>query len=226
MTAGGERTHAERLGLLRGLYAIVGDEDPVGRAGAAVAGGAGVVQLRMKRAPSGEILAVARDVVGLARGRALVIVNDRADLALLAGADGVHVGDEDLPPAEARRIVGAELLVGRTCRTLGEIRDAVAGGADHVGFGPMFPSRSKALTVEPRGLEALRGAAAVSPVPVVAIGGIALETIGAVARAGAAAAAVIEDLFSRGDARERAALLARAFAEGSGPGGSRREAAR
>ncbi len=215
MTAGGERTHAERLGLLRGLYAIVGDEDPVGRAGAAVQGGAGVVQVRMKVTPSGQILSVARAVVELARGRALVIVNDRADLALLAGADGVHLGDEDLPPAEARRIVGPDLLVGRTCRTPGEIRDAAAAGADHVGFGPMFPSRSKALTVEPRGLTALRAAAAGSPVPVVAIGGVSLATIGDVARAGAAAAAVIEDLFSRGDVRERAALLARGFEAGA-----------
>ncbi len=215
MTAGGERTHAERLALLRGLYAIVGDEDPVGRAEAAVEGGARVVQVRMKRAPSGEVLSATRAVVDVARGRALVIVNDRVDLAVLAGADGVHVGDEDLPPAEARRIVGPERLVGRTCRTLAEIGAAVAGGADHVGFGPMFQSRSKALSVAPRGLEELREAASVSPVPVVAIGGIALETIGEVARAGAAAAAVIEALFSRGDPRERAALLARAFEEGA-----------
>ena len=229
MTAGGEKTHAGRLGLLRGLYAIVGDEDPVGRAGAAVDGGARVVQVRMKGSPSGQILSAARAVVELARGRALVIVDDRADLAVLAGADGVHVGDEDLPPAEARRIVGADLLVGRTCRTPEEIRAAVRSGADHVGFGPMFQSRSKALAVEPRGLEALEEAATASPAPVVAIGGITLETIGEVARRGAAAAAVIEDLFSRGDVRERAALLARAFEDGtraervgSGRGGGRR----
>lgn len=215
MKAGGEQTRAERLRRLRGLYAIVGDEDPVGRAGAAVEGGATVVQVRLKRTPSGEALSVARRIAELARGRALVIVNDRADLAVLAGADGVHVGDDDLPPAEARRIVGPDRLVGRTCRTPEEIRAAAQGGADHVGFGPMFQSRSKELSQAPRGIEGLRGAAGTSPVPVVAIGGISLETIGEVARAGAAAAAVIDDLFSKGDVRRRAAELAAAFAAGA-----------
>jgi len=226
VTAGGEKTRAERLGRLRGLYAIVGDEDPVGRARAAIDGGARVVQVRMKRTPSGQILSAARAVVDLARGRALVIVNDRADLAMLAGADGVHLGDEDLPPAEARRIVGPALLVGRTCRTQAEIRAAAGEGADHVGFGPIFESRSKALAVEPRGLGALREAVTASPVPVVAIGGIALETIGEVARTGAAAAAVIDDLLSRGDVRERAALLALGFAEGERAGRAGMEAKR
>lgn len=201
-----------RLERLRGLYAIVGDEDPVGTAAAALDGGASVVQVRLKTTPTGAFLLAARTVVELARGRALVIVNDRADLAFLAGADGVHVGDEDLPPAEARRILGEGRLVGRTCRTLEEARAALDEGADHVGFGPMFGSASKALAVPPRGLALLREAAAALPAPVVAIGGITLETIGEVAAAGAAAAAVIHDLLGRGDVRERARLLSAAFA--------------
>jgi thiamine-phosphate pyrophosphorylase len=202
---------AGRLSRLRGLYAIVGDDDPVRRAGEALDGGAGVVQVRMKRTPAGPVLEAARRIVELARGRALVVVNDRADLAILAGADGVHVGDEDLPPRETRTLVGDGLLVGRTCRTLAEARAALAEGADHVGYGPMFGSRSKALTVPPRGLDALREVAAALGAPVVAIGGIGLETIGEVAAAGAAAAAVIEDLFSHGDVRARARLLADRF---------------
>ena len=208
-------TAASRPGRLRGLYAIVGDEDPVGRAARAIEGGAGVVQVRMKAAPAGEILAAARAIVDLARGRALVIVNDRADLAVLAGADGVHVGEEDLPVAEARRIVGPHLLVGRSTRTLAEARAALAAGADHVGFGPMFATRTKSIAAEPRGLPALRELAAALPAPVVAIGGITRETVGEVAAAGAAAAAVIEDLLARGDVRERARLLAGAFAAGA-----------
>ena len=171
-----------------------------------------MVQLRLKSSPAGAILAASRKVVELARGRALVLVNDRADLAVLADADGVHVGDEDLPPVEARRIVGEGRLVGRTCRTLDEARAALAEGADHVGFGPVFGSSSKPLPVAPRGLGALREVATALPAPVVAIGGITLESIGAVAEAGAAAAAVIHDLFARGDVRARAELLARAFA--------------
>ncbi len=205
------------MARLRGLYAIVGDEDPVAGAAAALDGGASVVQVRLKTTPTGAFLLAARQVVDLGRGRALVIVNDRADIAFLAGADGVHLGDEDLPPAEARRIVGDGLLVGRTCRTLAEARAALAEGADHVGFGPMFGSASKALPVAPRGLAALREVAAALPAPVVAIGGITLERIGEVAAAGAAAAAVIHDLFARGDVRRRARLLAAAFDAAAAP---------
>jgi len=208
--------HASRITRLRGLYAIVGDEDPIDRARLAVEGGAGVVQVRMKSSPAGTVLAASREIVALCRGRALVVVNDRADLALLAGADGVHVGDDDLPVEEARRIVGPGLLVGRSTRTLAEARDAIAAGADHVGFGPMFSTRTKEIAAEPRGLDALREVTGALGAPVVAIGGITLETVGDVARAGAAAAAVIEDLLSRGDVRGRAALLAARFAGGTG----------
>jgi thiamine-phosphate pyrophosphorylase len=205
---------AARLARLRGLYAIVGEVDPVDRAEAALAGGAGAIQVRMKRSPAGDVLDAVRRIVERARGRAIVIVNDRADLALLAGADGVHVGDEDLPPAEVRRLVGPSMLVGRTCRTLSDARAAIAEGADHVGYGPIFASRSKPLAVAPRGLDGLRQVAAGLAAPVVAISGITLETVAEVAAAGAAAAAVIEDLFERGDVRTRAAALAARFEEG------------
>ena len=208
--------HTSRIARLGGLYAIVGDDDPIGAARLAIEGGAGVVQVRMKSSPAGVILAAAREIVALAAGRALVIVNDRADLALLAGADGVHVGNDDLPAAEARRIVGPGLLVGRSTRTLAEAREAIVQGADHVGFGPMFATRTKSIAAEPRGLGALREVASGLGAPVVAIGGITLETIGEVARAGAAAAAVIEDLLARGDVRARAELLTARFAEGTG----------
>jgi len=204
-----------RLARLAGLYAIVGDDAPVERARAAVMGGAAVVQVRMKRAPAGEILAAARRIVELCRDRALVIVNDRVDLALLSGADGVHLGDEDLPVAEARRLCGEGLLVGRTTRSAEEGRLALSQGADHLGYGPIFPSRSKPLDVEPRGLAALRQTCRALPAPVVAISGIELASIGEVAAAGAACAAVIGDLFEQGDVAARARLLAEAFAQGA-----------
>lgn len=204
-----------RRARLTGLYAIAGGTDAVARAGAALAGGARVVQVRVKDAPAGDVLEIARRVVALARpAGALVLVNDRADLAILAGADGVHLGDEDLPPAEARRLVGPDLLIGRTCRTLAEAEAALAQGADHVGFGPIFGTRSKALAIPPRGLAPLREVCARLPAPVVAIGGITAATIGEVAAAGAACAAVIEDLFGQGDAEARARLLAAAFEAG------------
>jgi thiamine-phosphate pyrophosphorylase len=213
------QARAERLARLGGLYAIVGDLDPVSRAEAVIAGGARVVQVRMKRSPAGVLLEAARRIVALARGRALVLVNDRPDVALLSGADGAHLGEEDLPVPEARAILGPELLVGRTARTAEEARAALAAGADHVGYGPVFPSATKPLDVPPRGLEGLAATCVAVPAPVVAISGITLENIGAVARAGAAAAAVIGDLFDRGDPRARAEALAAEFAGGACRGG-------
>jgi thiamine-phosphate pyrophosphorylase len=202
---------AARRARLRGIYALVRTPE---EARAAVEGGACAVQVRLKDAPAGEVLEVARRVVGIAAGRALVLVNDRADLALLAGADGVHVGDEDLPVPEARRLLGPDLLVGRTCRTLEEARAAVAAGADHVGYGPVFASRTKPLPVPPRGIAALSEVCAGLGAPVVAISGIDLANVGEVARAGAACAAVVEAIVGRGEARENAARLAEAFERG------------
>lgn len=202
---------AARLARLAGLYVLVRSPE---EARAAIDGGARVVQVRAKGAPAGEVLEVARRAVALAAGRALVVVNDRADLALLAGADGVHLGDEDLPVAEARRLVGPDLLVGRTTRTLEEARAALRDGADHVGFGPIFPSRTKPLALPPRGLAALREVAAALPAPVVAISGIGLSNAGDVARAGAACAAVADAVFGAGDPAANAARLAAAFEAG------------
>lgn len=200
-----------RRARLRGVYALVRSPE---EARAAIAGGARVVQVRVKEAPAGAVLDVARRVVEAARDRALVIVNDRADLALLSGADGVHLGDEDLPVAEARRLLGPDLLVGRTCRTLEEANAAIASGADHVGYGPVFASRTKPLAVPPRGLAALAETCAALAAPVVAISGIDLANVADVARAGAACAAVVEAIFGKGDPRENAARLAQAFERG------------
>ncbi|HET8541667.1 MAG TPA: thiamine phosphate synthase [Anaeromyxobacter sp.] len=202
---------AARRARLAGLYVLVRSTE---EARAAIAGGAGVVQLRMKGAPAGEVLEASRRTVALAAGRALVIVNDRADLALLSGADGVHLGDEDLPVAEARRLVGADLLVGRTTRTLEEARAAIRDGADHVGYGPIFPSRTKPLPLPPRGLDGLREVAAALGAPVVAISGIDLSNVADVARAGAACAAVVDAVFGAGDPAGNAARLAAAFEAG------------
>src|SRR5512137_19448 len=208
---------SSRLLRLRGLYALVGGADPLAQAAAALDGGAGVVQLRVKDRPAGDVLELARRLVALARGRALVIVNDRADLAVLAGADGVHVGEEDLPVAAAREVAGPDLLVGRSTRTLEAARRALDEGADHVGFGPIFATATKAIAEPPRGLAMLAEVATRLPAPVVAIGGIGLEEIETVAGAGAAAAAVIGALFDHPEPRARAEALAAAFAAGRRP---------
>jgi thiamine-phosphate pyrophosphorylase len=211
---GCDPTSPGRLALLSGLYAIVGGSDPIAQAEAVLSGGAAAIQVRMKAARPSEVLEVSRRIVALSSGRALVLVNDRADLALLSGADGVHVGEEDLPVAEARRLLGPDRLVGWTARTVEEARQGIAQGADHVGFGPVFPSRTKSMGPPPRGIAGLAAACRELPVPVVAISGIGRENIAEVARAGAACAAVIEALFGAGDPRRNAAELAHAFAAG------------
>ena len=167
---------SSRLARLRGLYAIVGGADPVAQAAEALAGGASVIQLRVKDAPAGEVLELAARLVALARGRALVIVNDRADLAVLAGADGVHVGDEDLPVAAARAVVGPDLLVGRSTRTLdGRAARRWPRAPTTSASARSSPPPPSGSTRPPRGLAMLAEVASRLPAPVVAIGGIGLE---------------------------------------------------
>jgi thiamine-phosphate pyrophosphorylase len=206
---------------IRGLYGIADagfrpDLALPEKVSAFVEGGASVVQLRLKGRPARELLEATRAALKLARGRALVLVNDRPDVALAAGADGVHVGEEDLPVAEVRRLVGPRLLVGATARTLEEARAAVAQGADYVGFGPIFATSTKDLNVPARGLAMLEEVARSLAAPVVAIGGIGLAQAALVARAGAAAAAVISDVLGASAPAERARLFVEAFARARG----------
>lgn len=199
--------------LPRGLYALLDDSvrpglDLRAAARAVIAGGAGVLQLRLKRHTDRDALALARDVVSLGR---CVIVNDRVDLALLSGAAGVHLGDEDLPIAAARRVLGPNALIGATTRDLAGIRRAAAEGANHVGLGPIFVTATKQVPHAPLGVDGLAAVVRESPLPIVAIAGIGLDTIGAVARAGAHCAAVAGALLQAGDLQARAAALQAAF---------------
>jgi thiamine-phosphate pyrophosphorylase len=209
---------------LRGLYGIadscVRPEIAMGeKVLAFVEGGAAAVQVRMKGTSARELWKVSCQARELAAGRALVIVNDRPDVAMAARADGIHLGEEDLPLEAARRLVGPDMLIGATVRSLEQARAAVAQGADYLGFGPIWSTNTKSLSVAPRGLALLSQVAQAVPVPVVAIGGITLERAPEVARAGAAAAAVVSDVLEAVDMRERARQLARAWprAVSSGP---------
>ena len=172
--------------------AVAGDRDPVALAAAAIAGGATAIQLRAKDLPTVRQVAVARALADLARRHAvLFIVNDRLDVALAVEADGVHLGWEDLPPADARRLLGPERVLGVSAGNLEEARAALAAGADYLGVGPIFPTRTKADAGEAIGLAGLRAIRALSPVPIVAIGGITAENAAAVIAAGADGVAVI-----------------------------------
>lgn len=138
---------------------------------------------------------------------ALLIVNDRADIAKLAGADGVHLGQDDLNPASARRILGEGGIVGRSTHTEAQLEKAAREPVDYVAIGPVFATSTKATGYDAVGLEMVRRAARCGR-PVVAIGGITLENAPSAIGAGASSVAVIGDLLT-GDP----ALRARAFVE-------------
>jgi thiamine-phosphate pyrophosphorylase len=178
-------------------------------------GGAAVLQLRLKSTPDSKALALCRAIVEQVRPRGVqVIVNDRVDLALLSGADGVHLGKSDLPIARARAVLGPAALIGATVRTVADIETAQREGADHVGLGPIFATRTKALTDAPIGLERFAALVKESPLPVVGISGVGLSNIESVGRAGAHAAAVASDLLGAADIAVRATALAAAFRVG------------
>ncbi len=203
--------------LPRGLYALVDDGVRVDvplleKVRAVIAGGAQVLQLRLEQTSDRLALPLIRSAVALARERGVVvIVNDRVDLALLGGAHGVHLGADDLPVDEARRLLGPEALIGATCRSLEQLEAARAAGADHAGVGPIFSTTTKHVAHAPLGLEAFGYIAKAAPMPVVGIAGITLATINAVAQQGAWCAAVAGGLLEASDLTERTKALQAAF---------------
>lgn len=210
-----------RLARLRGLYAIVdgsAERPPLELVQSFLRGGAAVIQLRLKTLPARELWEVAREAVRACRQRdALLLVNDRPDVARAAGADGVHLGQEDLPAGAAREVLGDQALIGVSTHSDAEIDAALAAGADYLGFGPVFATRSKsgAPLPPPHGLAGLeRAVRRAAPVPVVAIGGLTAGSAAAVARAGAACAAAIGELCRAVDPEQAARALAEAFSRG------------
>jgi thiamine-phosphate pyrophosphorylase len=156
----------------------------------AVAGGVDIVQLREKSLSDRELLARARSVRSWTRkAGALFIVNDRPDIARLAEADGVHLGQDDLTVKDARKIIGADALIGMSTHNLEQVRQAVLDGADYLGIGPVFPSNTKTFEHFP-GLEFISQAAAETSLPSFALGGIGPANIEKVVKAGARRVAV------------------------------------
>jgi thiamine-phosphate pyrophosphorylase len=178
----------------RDLYVLVTSDicphgsGPVIRA--ALAAGAGVIQVREKKMSDRELTLYGKLVrEWTAQAGALFIMNDRPDLALLTDADGVHVGQDELTIREARRIVGPSRLVGVSTHTLDQARQAVLDGADYIGFGPVFPSTTKKFS-SLAGLDFVREVSAEITLPAYAIGGINLDNIDQVLAAGARRVAV------------------------------------
>ncbi len=176
--------------------------DPLAVLEAFLAGGARFLQLRDKTVSTAERLRSADTIVARAHAAgAQVIVNDRADIAVLSGADGVHVGQDDLPVDDVRRIVGPGAIVGLSTHDEAQIEAAARSSATYIAVGPIYGTSTKVTGYSARGLDLIRRAVLVGR-PVVAIGGITLERAPEVFSAGAASVAVISDLL-RGDPAER-----------------------
>jgi thiamine-phosphate pyrophosphorylase len=191
------------LAVLPRLYAVVDVDvsrragwEPLNLARAYLSGGARLLQLRAKSVASGAFLDLADAIQESAHAAgARLIVNDRADIARLAGAAGVHVGQDDLDPSAVRRVAGADILVGLSTHTEAQIESAGRESIDYLAIGPIYATGTKATGYDAVGLDAVRMASTRGGGrPVVAIGGITLETAARVIEAGAAAVAVISDL--------------------------------
>lgn len=176
-------------------------------------GDAGVrwVQLRHKQAGSGQLLSEAQGLLAALPTAATFIVNDRADVALLTGAAGVHLGQTDLPAAAAREALGADKLIGLSTHTLEQLEAARSAPVDYLAFGPVFATATKADTEPVVGCDGLREARRRTEKPLVAIGGITPENAGEVMEAGADSVAVISGWLAGGDIPGRLEAFRRAL---------------
>lgn len=161
-----------------------------------LAGGAKLIQLRDKEASAKDLLDAARECLTLTRAAgATLIINDRVDVVLATGADGVHLGQEDLTVAEARALLGPEKLIGISTHSLAQVEAALTTSANYIAIGPIFSTTTKANPDPVVGLELLRQARALTSLPLVAIGGITLAAAPEVIAAGANSLAVISALY-------------------------------
>jgi len=187
--------------------------DSVSLAEAALEGGAPTLQVRVKAGSDRSRFEVVAAVAERCRSAgATCIVDDRADFAVAAGVDGVHVGADDLPVAVVRRVVGRSMLVGATARDPATARRLVAAGVDYLGVGPVYASTTKLGLPDPLGVAGVRAVVEAVPVPVVAISGITVTRVPEVLATGAHAIAVIGAVANADDPHEATSLLVRAVA--------------
>ena len=174
---------------------------------AAIRGGVTIVQLRDKHADGGALYEAAMRLLAVTRPAGVpLIVNDRVDVMLASGADGVHVGASDLPLAEVRRLAG-ERIVGYSVNTPEDLALAVSCGADYIGIGPVFPTGTKPDARATLGLAGLRELATASPLPSVAIGGVSAANAASVLACGVAGVCVISAILGGDDVQAAARAL-------------------
>jgi thiamine-phosphate pyrophosphorylase len=206
----------DKTGRLTGLYAVVDSQALDGRdyikvASRLVRGGAKALQLRYKLDSKDELLAIAQKLKDLCSERGvLFIINDYLDIALAVEADGLHLGQRDLPAAIARRLLPLDTMLGVSVTTVEQAKAAEAGGADYIAVGSIYPTFSKA-TAKVVGLDGLRKVREAVGLPLVAIGGINRDNAAEVAAAGADAVAVISAVLQARDAEEAAREIIAAF---------------
>ncbi|HTF44538.1 MAG TPA: thiamine phosphate synthase [Terriglobales bacterium] len=178
-----------------------------------IAGGVTLLQYRNKTGNARQMLDQARELKRCVASGAKLVMNDRADLCVAGGFDGVHVGQDDLSPEGARKVIGPGLWLGVSCHNPGQVAVADQTSADYIAIGPVFPTSSKANPDPTVGIEGVRRARALTRKPLVAIGGITRANARSVLDAGADSIAVISDL--SGDPRHAAAEFFRSFSPAS-----------
>jgi thiamine-phosphate diphosphorylase len=202
---------------ISGFYGVLDRDDEALARALVIDGGAKILQVRIKPRGS-KVPAEARDIVRIARmarricdeAGAQLVVNDRVDIAIAVRADAVHLGQTDLPIADARRIAGDRLFIGVSTHNIEQVRAACAAGADYLGFGPVFATATKANPDAVQGIEQLRAAVErAGRVPIVAIGGVTPDQASALYAAGASAICAIGAVNDAPDVGAVARLLAR-----------------
>lgn len=171
---------------------------------AAIEGGAHAIQFRAKKESTKESLEIGKRIKAMSSGRALFFVNDRLDLALALDADGLHLGQEDMPIRVAKELLkesGKELIIGASTHNLKQALGAAERGANYISFGPIFPSKTKPSS-KPLGIEKLREVCKKVSVPAIAIGGINKDNVRKVIKVGAQGVAVVSAIAQAKDARK------------------------
>ena len=218
----GSVVRREKADLVRGLYVIIdplvtGGRDPLDIAQAAVRGGARMLQLRDKDRDKGESLPLAIALQKLCQeSGASLIINDHADVAAVVGSAGLHMGQTDLPIAVARKVLAPQQVVGRSNHEIEELPESEEMGADHVAFGPIYPTGTKDVGYDPQGINRLVMAREASKTPLVAIGGINAETAAAVIEAGADAICVTAAVGAAPEPEAAAARLVKVIEDAGG----------
>jgi thiamine-phosphate pyrophosphorylase len=195
------------------VYLVMGINEVNGKsaieiAEQAIAGGVGTIQLREKNAPLRDVMAVGRELRALCKQHEVMfVVNDRVDVALLLEADGVHVGQDDLPASETRKLIGEDMFIGVSASSVEEAQWAIVQGADYLGVGAIYATGSKADAGEPVTPRLISKIRSFSNLPIVGIGGITAENSREVIEHGASGIAVISAIVGQPDPGQAARQL-------------------